>query len=95
MKLLLGKLRLENKMLTFTNDNCFSIDKSSLNSIEGKQAICELIDSFLTTKNIRDKFSIENLDEILEVDELYLSDDGYELEVINKEKDVFFNFVFE
>lgn len=77
-------------MINFITENSFFIEVKNL---ENTKQINKEITDFLIKKNINEKFYIDS-DEILECDEVFISDEKYELEITKEKNKIIFNFIF-
>lgn len=70
-------------MLNFINENSFFIESKTLENPENKKQINKLITDFLINKELNEKFYVDS-DEISENDEVFISEENYELEITKK-----------
>lgn len=81
-------------MLNFINENSFFIENKNLENPRNEKQINKLITDFLINKKINEKFYIDS-DQIIECDEVFISDETYEVEITKEKNKIIFNFIFE
>lgn len=70
-------------MLNFINENSFFIESKTLENPENKKQINKLSTDFLINKELNERFYVDS-DEISENDEVFISEENYELEITKK-----------
>ena len=81
-------------MINFINENSFFIESKTLENPKNIKQINKLITDFLMNKELNERFYIDS-DEIFENDEVFISEENYELEITKKKNKIMFNFIFD